>query len=555
MRKASLEIFKELQETPRTVSELAEVLDKNQGWVSELIAELENQNLVQKRQKVEVNDAHEARLLSELNEKYDITTLLAGKNEEILRELRGKPATPTDLETRGFASSTTYKALKDLRAIGAVEKDEDGNHRITDNTLKNFLEATNSGTEYQVGNQRIIVTQQKDVDGEPTGFSAFQRYSVEYYPAKKYLYQGDEEIGVEDILIHAVTAAEDRKQASMAVIFYLKHRSILDSSKLWKLANTWGSVEEWADTLAYADQRDVKQENRFLPWDEFTTLAQDYDVFLRGYHPEESLERGLERLGENLDTAVDAYLLGGGNLILRGLKDSTKDLDIVVDDREIFIQLGEALRELGYEERTDLEEAYKELDPAIVFQKEGSPRYDIFVETVAGKLQLTDGMKSRVDETREFGNLKLHLLSLTDILLFKSITEREGDFEDAALITRQGVVDWQQVLDEVKVQDDLTGQYFSFSVLDTLDILQERESIEPPIHRELVSYCLENALLASLQQPKTIEDLREELEFPDHRIYNKLRKLEESGEITVDRTGKLNEYKTVDWRRQSDGSQ
>jgi len=87
---------------------------------------------------------------------------------------------------------------------------------------------------------------------------------------------------------------------------------------------------------------------------------------------------------------------------------------------------------------------------------------------------------------------------------------------------------------------------FSFAVLDILDVLKERYDIVAPITDRLVSYCLENALLVSLEDPKTIEDLRKELDFPNHRIYNKLRQLEEGGQITVDRSGRLNAYQRVE---------
>lgn len=546
MRRTGIKILEKLRQRSYSVSGLAEELDRNQGWTSELVNELVEKNLVEKNTEVKYADTYEARMLSNLAREYSLEELLSGKKEEILRELHRSPATVSELETRGFPPSTAYAALKDLRALGAVERQDD-TYSISNETLEQFLTATASSkedAEYRANSEKLVVNED-ETDGKKTAFSAFQRYGIEYYPSQHYLYQGDSTPGIEDVLIHAVKMAENRKQTAMAVVFYLKHRSILDPSKLWKLAKKWNCVEEWADTLAYADQRDVQNE-RFLPWEEFVSLAQEYDVFLRGYHPEESLQRGLEQLGEALETEVDAYLLGGGNLILRELKDSTKDIDIVVDDRDSFMALGEALREIGYEERTDLEEAYEKLEPAVVFEKEGSPRYDIFVEAVAGALQLTGEMKQRVDRVIEYGDLRLHLLSLTDIFLFKSITEREGDLEDVALLTRQASVNWSQMLDEVKRQDDVTGQYFSFAVLDTLDILKQRENIDPPIHRQLVSYCLEKALLVSLQQPKTIRDLREELDFPDHRIYNKLRKLEEEGVIEVDRTGKLNEYRVKD---------
>ena len=82
-------------------------------------------------------------------------------------------------------------------------------------------------------------------------------------------------------------------------------------------------------------------------------------------------------------------------------------------------------------------------------------------------------------------------------------------------------------------------------MLDTLDLLADRYGIEAPIRSRLASYCLEHALLLTLDEPKTIKDLREELDFPDHQIYNKLRKLEQEGAIDVDRSGTLNAYQAV----------
>jgi hypothetical protein len=155
-------------------------------------------------------------------------------------------------------------------------------------------------------------------------------------------------------------------------------------------------------------------------------------------------------------------------------------------------------------------------------------------------------MIERCDQSFEYGNLHVHLLSLTDIFVFKSITEREGDLEDVALIAQQADLDWEGIFEEIKTQEDRTGRFFSFAVLDTIDVLEERYDIVAPITDRLVSYCLENALLVSLEEPKTIEDLREELDFPDHRIYNKLRQLEDDGLITVDRSGRLNRYLRAD---------
>ncbi|MFB6187228.1 MAG: transcriptional regulator, partial [Halobacteriaceae archaeon] len=210
-----------------------------------------------------------------------------------------------------------------------------------------------------------------------------------------------------------------------------------------------------------------------------------------------------------------------------------------------FTILVETLHEQGFSERTEIERAYEELDPSIILAKDGFPNWDIFIEEVAGKLHLTDSMKDRVDEIHSFDNFEIHLLSLTDIFLFKSVTGREGDLEDATLIARQGKVDWEALFTEIQRQEDQTDQYFSFDLLDTLDIIEEREDIQAPIQQRLASYCLEKGLLITLEEPKTIRDLREELNFPDHQIYNKLRKLEEENKIDVDRSGKLNTYQVL----------
>lgn len=545
MRETELQIVDRLRNRPYSVSELADAIDKSQSWTSELVSSLEEQNLIEKDSRVHLADTYEVTLLAELIEEYAAAKLLAGTKEDILRTLPDSPRSIADLQRCGFAKSTLYQHLTEIQETGAVTETEQG-YVITDDTLRSFLEARNRTppfeTEYRANGETLVETSKDDVDGTPTAFSAFTRYGVDYHAAKNYVYRGDRALDLEDIQIHAVAVAETKKQMAMAAVFFFTHRASLASSELWRLANKWDCVEKWADLLAYIDQRDVHQDEHFLPWDEFITLANDYGVYPRGQHPEDSLQRGFEELGNHLETTADVYLLGGGNLILRGLKDSTKDVDLVVEDGQTFFALAETLQEVGYEERGDLEDAYNQLDPSIVLEKEGVPRWDIFVETVAGQFQLTDEMIERCNQTITYGNLRVHQLSLTDIFVFKSITDREGDLEDVAVIVRQADLDWDGIFEEIETQEDITGQFFSFAVLDTLDILEDRYNIVTPITDHLVSYCLENAILVLLEEPKTIEDLRDELDFPDHQIYNKLQRLEDEGKITVDRSGRLNTY-------------
>jgi hypothetical protein len=110
-------------------------------------------------------------------------------------------------------------------------------------------------------------------------------------------------------------------------------------------------------------------------WEEFIHVANNSGVYPRGQHPEDSLRWGLEEPGDHLEAPVDVYLLGGGNPILRGLKYSTKDVDLVVANGQTFLTLAESLQDLGYEERSDLETAYNQLDSSIAPEKDGFPSW------------------------------------------------------------------------------------------------------------------------------------------------------------------------------------
>lgn len=548
MKRIDLKVVELLVGGSQSLDELSEETGKSKSWISQVTTELEEEGFVKKSREsgeVKLSDGYEANILSKLSGKYSLEKLFSGMKEEVLKALVGGPKTVQELTRQGFSGSTVRNLVKDLKEIGVLVEESDG-LRINDRGVEEFVRARSRSKyeeEFSSVSGKIIKTRKGGIEGEETAFSAFSRYGISYHPNKDCLYQGEEDIGPEDVLIHAVKLAENRKQMAMAGIFYLKRRDVLDSEKLWKLAKRWDCVERYADLQAFLDRRDVKDEDLFLSYEEFESLARDYDVYLRERHPEGSLLKGLREVGDQLDEEVTVYLLGGANLILRGLKDTTKDIDVVLENEDSFVELKETLEGLGYKERKDVDHVYEKLDTSAILEKKGFPRWDIFVREVAGGLRLTDSMEKRSSKYKGFGKLELRLFSLTDILLFKSITDREGDIEDVALIVKNEEVKWNDALDEMKRQEDIEGKYFSFSVLDTLDVLEERENIEIPVKEKLVSHTLTRALLLTLKDgEKTIKDLREELDFPDYRIYNKLRELEKENKIKVDRSGKLNSY-------------
>ncbi|MGM0405121.1 MAG: helix-turn-helix domain-containing protein [Thermoplasmatota archaeon] len=544
MRRTEIKIIQTLKQKPLRLKSLASEIDKSQSWTSELVNHLEEKGFVKTEPTISLAETYEADLLKKLSKRFDLEKILTGKREDILRSLYSTQKTLSELEKEGFAKSTVYEALSDLKEIGVIAEEEKG-FKIKDETLYDLLKAMTRDPfleSYRTDGEVIIKTEEV-VEGELTAFTAFERYGLRYFPSDNYFYQGNTPTEIENVLIHAVKFAENKKQMSMCGVFYLKREHTLSNNKLWKLANKWDCLERFADLLAYIDRREVKRSELFLPWDEFLNVCRDHDVYPRDKFPDKILTRELRSVGEELSHKTEVYLIGGGNLILRNLKDSTKDIDLVLEGKGDLDRFVKALQKAGYKKKTDLTNTYQRLGARTVLERSNHPRWDLFVEKVAGMLRLTKDMKTRAVPKEDHGSLKVRLVSLTDLFLFKSVTDREGDLEDAALIMEQGEVDWNQLMEEIKKQENIGERIFSFSVLTTLDILKERYDLESPIRNKLSSYCLERSLLISLEEEKTIKELKKGLDFTTHQIYNKLRKLEDEGEIEVDRKGKLNKYR------------
>jgi len=82
----------------------------------------------------------------------------------------------------------------------------------------------------------------------------------------------------------------------------------------------------------------------------------------------------------------------------------------------------------------------------------------------------------------KYGRLEIRLISPEDIFLFKSMTEREGDLDDMALLAERGL-DWQAILDECVLQSSEVILEGFLAV--RLQELEEEKGIASPIRANL----------------------------------------------------------------------
>jgi len=191
------------------------------------------------------------------------------------------------------------------------------------------------------------------------------------------------------------------------------------------------------------------------------------------------------KIAENLNKDVTIYLIGGGALSLRELKDATKDVDIIVEDKEQFEQLEKALEILEFKPATDLNaEIY--LTATAVFENKDS-RIDIFIKEVCKQLQLSKSMKERAQEYKKIGNLTVKLLANEDIFLFKSIAGREADIIDCYSIITQNP-DWKIILDECVKQHKKHVKWV-FWLYEQIARIENTYDVNIPIRAKVVELC------------------------------------------------------------------
>ncbi|MDR3282844.1 MAG: nucleotidyltransferase [Candidatus Methanoplasma sp.] len=172
------------------------------------------------------------------------------------------------------------------------------------------------------------------------------------------------------------------------------------------------------------------------------------------------------------ESEMAAYIIGGGALMKHGIKSQTKDIDLVTRSTEEFNMLTEVFYDLGF--RSEMPEpSYSRLALAHILTRDDY-RIDLFDRVVCRKLYLSEGMMSRSVTEPSFKKLRLCVCAPEDILIFKAVTERDGDRDDAEDIIRKHDVGWDVVVSEIKHQVSVGEDVWITWIATFFDELAER---------------------------------------------------------------------------------
>jgi hypothetical protein len=264
----------------------------------------------------------------------------------------------------------------------------------------------------------------------------------------------------------------------------------------------------------------------------------------RSSFDKEYLFKELDKLSSKIPTSVNLFMIGGAGLIFYGLKEATKDIDVVLPNPDELDTLIDALRKLGYHNPSLIEVSrpYRKMGANEILENRNGFRWDVFDRQVCNALTVSSEMKSRGTIFYTKGPLKVLLASKEDIFLFKGITEREADLEDMRLLAESGL-NWKIIEQECRNQSLSSGRLWENAIYERLIDLKTKHKIESPIERslkatleeKLVEITLTEAIKNGNNTVKTISQATSESEY---FIRESLKRMVKKGRIRVDKTSR-----------------
>jgi len=168
----------------------------------------------------------------------------------------------------------------------------------------------------------------------------------------------------------------------------------------------------------------------------------------------EDVEEILRSLGERLAEPVQVLIIGGAAMLELGLKDVTKDIDLVCRDVAGKARLLEAARSLGFELfGPEKRHARLALDRVAV---KGGHTLDIFAGRISYDFGLSESMWQRGRTISLLGKAEMRYAAVEDIFSLKLIANRPRDLEDCISLA-SAKMDFEAIYSEILAQYNKAG--------------------------------------------------------------------------------------------------
>lgn len=244
---------------------------------------------------------------------------------------------------------------------------------------------------------------------------------------------------------------------------------------------------------------------------------------------------------------VTLYLIGGGAMAFYGLKDATKDIDIILTSDGQLEELLTALSAAGYKkpDQALITNSYCKMQTNAIMENKEGFRWDLFINKVCNALILSEEIKQRAKQLYKGSNLTVIIASKEDVFLFKGITEREADLDDMRILSESGL-DWKLISKECQMQSAMAGVPWEMALSQNLQDLNRRYHIDSPIAKEIRRVAEEKLGILSRETllkevangNNTVKSIAVKIRQPPYFVRAELKRLEKAKLIWADKNHK-----------------
>jgi hypothetical protein len=245
---------------------------------------------------------------------------------------------------------------------------------------------------------------------------------------------------------------------------------------------------------------------------------------------------------------ITLFLIGGGAMAFYGLKDATKDIDIILTNAEELANLKAGLQAIGYNEPKPnlITIPYHKMQTNVILENADGFRWDIFVNKVCSALSISTQMTQRATQLYKNNHLTFLILSKEDIFLFKGITEREADLDDMRILAESGL-SWSTINQECQNQSAASGRIWEDALYQKLLDLKTKHNIESPIEKLLRARAEKKLVAITLineikKGNNTIKSIAQAIKEPQNFVRKELDRLVNEDIIKVDKTQKPHKF-------------
>ena len=567
MNNTSISVIKAVINDVTDVQTLKEISQVKEWQFNDVIKKLIQEGFIKKEgNTIELQKNTKAILLKKISQKWNLINLLHGSNELVFSHLAESLTVNEILTNTGLSTTTIYRAISDLAVMGIIQKETSAqdsrwggkiSERICINPTKTELivfarilkiereEMYEPDAEIIYSDKEKIVKKiikGKITDGELTGFSLFTDNGIRYDSPYDYYVKQKEPLDIHDIIIHSVLSSykdNDKMGLIISIVFYLYNKNKIDTKRLREIATSFGISSIWLDVESYIKRQKLKNESLFLPWNEFISKADLYEIEPEKYVMPIPTPTLFEEIGNNITNPLQIFLMGGENMRLKNLKAVTKDCDMIVENLSDFEILCKVFTEkLGYEKMIKTRYSKEDLRiyPDEILTHPDKSRIDIFTKKVLQDLSLSDMMIQTADYI-EYGKLKVGILRNEYVFLLKAVASREGDIQDMALLVQaslnqsrefeHGKFDWEKVWQEIIHQEKMNPmREIAVPIFDQISLLAKQTGIVAPILEKLQRHVIEQLILRLIRggrQPlKEIVSLLTRGDISEQMIRNRI---------------------------------